>query len=187
MGLLGIFLLATLCIGLPLALVMGGIGSYLESRNEKTCVECAETILKDARKCKHCGAMQPESVKAVAVPAETALPAIANRQLSDKAGRLKDSPGMADLQTRLRDELARGQRKRFWWAVGVTTFLMVSAASRGARFDMVIAQGVMAGAGAMLVYLLLGALHRRKLNAAYRAGVEGMDEPAPMAGQEAAQ
>ncbi len=185
MGLLGIFLLAVVCIGLPIALLFGGIGSYLESKNEKSCVECAETILKDARKCKHCGAAQPEAIKAVAAaPATPPMQPAGGvtsggiQRLTDKAARLKDSPAFIALQTRLRDEQAKGERKRFWWAVIVTGFIVASAAARGAPFHEIIGRGLLVGGIATGAWFLLGVLARRKINEKYRVGVEGLTEPA---------
>lgn len=184
MGLLGIFLLAVFCIGLPLALLMTGVGSYLESRNEKKCVECAETILKDARKCKHCGAAQPDTLKAVpAAPAAPAMPPAGIvtpgdvQRLTDKATRLKDSPDFIALQTRLRDEQARGETRRLWWCVIVTGFIVVSAAARGAPPGEIIGRGLLAGGIATGAWFLLRAMSRRKINEKYRIGVEGLAEP----------
>lgn len=191
MGLLGIFLLAVLFFGLPLALLMGGIGSYLESRNEKACVECAETIKKDARKCKHCGAAQPDMDKAVrAAPVASAAQPVADvtsgdiQRLTDKAARLKDTPDFIALQTRLRDEQASGERKRFWWAVIVTGFIVVSAAARGEPLHEIIGRGLLVGGIATGAWFLLGALARRKINDKYRIGVEGLPEPAAAAERE---
>jgi lipopolysaccharide export LptBFGC system permease protein LptF len=185
MGLLGIFLLAVFCIGLPLALLMTGVGNYLDSRNEKKCVECAETILKDARKCKHCGAAQPDTLKAV--PAAPAAPVMQPagsvtsgdiQRLTEKAARLKDTPDFIALQTCLRTEQAKGERKRFWWAVMVTVFIAGSAWLGGASPGEVVMRGLLAAAIAVIAYWLLSAASRRKINEQYRIGLEGLAEPA---------
>lgn len=179
MGLLGIFLLAVLCIGLPLALLMTGVGSFLESRNEKSCVECAETIKKDARKCKHCGAAQPEAIKAVAAaPAAPVMQPHQHQSLIDKAARLKDSPDFIALQTRLRDEQAKGERRRLWWCVIVAGFIVVSASARGAPPSEIVMRGLLAGGIATGAWFLLRAISRRKINEKYRIGVEALPEPA---------
>jgi uncharacterized membrane protein (DUF485 family) len=184
MGLLGIFLLAVLCIGLPLALLMTGVGSYLESRNEKKCVECAETILKDARKCKHCGAAQPEAIMDVATaPAAPVMQPAGSitsgdiQRLTEKAARLKNTPDFTALQTRLRTEQAKGERKRFWWCVTVTVFIAVSAWLGGATPGEVVMRGLLAAVIAVVAYWVLGAASRRKINEKYRIGVEGLAEP----------
>lgn len=178
---MGILLIFFLFFVVCVAVLFAVIGGFVESLGEKACVECAETIKKDARKCKHCGAAQPEAAKAV-----TAVPAAQpNPHLMDKAARLKDSPELIALQTRLREEKARGETRRFWWGVTVTAFFVVSAAARGAPPGEIIRIGLLAGGIAVGAWFLLNALDRRKINEKYRAGVEGLSEPAAAMEREA--
>jgi len=185
MGLLIFFLVFLVCIGIASAMLFAGIGSIVDSFNEKPCVECAETIKKDARKCRHCGAAQPEAVKAVAAQStETAAQPAAGssatdtRRLNEKVARLKDRPDLVALQAALREKRERRENRVVILAsTGIAVVTIISALGgsslRTLGVHFTVAFGV-----AWIVFALLTAIQRRQINEEYRAGVESLPEPA---------
>jgi hypothetical protein len=163
--LLILFILFVVGIGVTVACVAGLVDMAAESSNEKACVECAETIRKDARKCRHCGAVQPEATKAE--PA-----AHPNRRLMEKAERLKDSPDFIALQASLRERNASADNRLV--TVATLGVCAVGAASyfAGSEPRAIVVHTGIACAVALLVYKILAARLRERINRDYRAGVE---------------